>query len=233
MHGYMGHPDVTDLVSLNRLIDSLLLQFQAGAAYRLMERGEFTRKHYEALLRSIFHQTRNAPLSFALAGANCDPRHGPIKDYLLLHALEEKDHWQWARSDLEALGADISSIDGAPAPTAVAAFMAFNFYVAHRLPFARMGTALFLETMSARLGPSAAAAIASQAGLTKEQMVFFLGHAESDQGHSADLAEVLSLSGLSAAEFGAIGWAAATSAALYRNMYDDAVGAGNGAATMQ
>lgn len=65
--------------------------------------------------------------------------------------------------------------------------------------------------------------MARQAALTADQMVFFVGHAESDQGHSADLRRIITAAAPSETEYGLLGWAAQTSADLYRMMYVEAL----------
>lgn len=218
-----GLAAVSTITDLDRLVEDCISRMTSTRAWHLLDDDAFRVTHYRRLMRFIYHQTVSAPLTFALAGANCTPRHALIRDYLLDHAIEEKDHWKWARDDLAALGDDISGIADEAAPTSVAAFVAFNFHLAHKAPFARIGTAYFLETMSARLGPDSARRIARQAALAPNQMVFFVGHAESDQGHSADLRRIIIAAAPSEAEYGVLGWAAQTSADLYRMMYEEAL----------
>ncbi|WP_293368839.1 iron-containing redox enzyme family protein [Nevskia sp.] len=218
-----GLATIRTITDLDRLVDDCVSRMTTTLAWRLLDDEAFRAAHYQRLMRFIYHQTVSAPLTFALAGANCGPRHAVIRDYLLDHAVEEKDHWKWARDDLAALGDDISGIADEAAPTSVAAFVAFNFHLAHKAPFARIGTAYFLETMSARLGPDTARRMARQAALTADQMVFFVGHAESDQGHSADLRRIITAAAPSETEYGMLGWAAQTSADLYRMMYEEAL----------
>lgn len=218
-----GVATIRTIADIDRLVENCVSRMTTTRAWRLLDDGAFRPAHYQRLIRFIYHQTVSAPLTFALAGANCAPAHAVIRDYLLDHAIEEKDHWKWARDDLAALGDDISGLADEAAPTSVAAFVAFNFHLAHKAPFARIGTAYFLETMSARLGPETARRMAQQAGLTPDQMVFFVGHAESDQGHSADLRRIIMAAAISETEYGLLGWAAQTSADLYRMMYEEAL----------
>jgi pyrroloquinoline quinone (PQQ) biosynthesis protein C len=223
MQGASGLGHVRSQEQLDTCVRDLIAGFRGGSVFSVLSAQRFTRVHYARLMFSIFHQSFHAPLTFAMAGAGCRPDQALLRHYLLEHAVEEQDHWRWALEDLAAIGEDVAALQKSAAEPATAAFIAFNYFVASRLPHARIGTALFLEALSAEVGPGAVKLIQQQAGLTREQMSFFVSHAETDQGHARDLRAVVVDAGLSADEYGELAWAATTSARLYMNMYDEAV----------
>lgn len=220
MYGQAGNRFVTDIAGLDAVVEAGLQGMRSCWIYRALDAERFTARDYLRLMHMLFHQTYNSPLTFAIAGANCASEHRGISDYQLHHAIEEKDHWQWALNDLRSAGEDVSGLEHEAAPPACAAFVSFNFYLAHRLPFARIGTAYFLETMSAALGPDVGRRMAQQSGLPSAQMQFFVAHADSDQTHSQDLRKVILDSALTAQQYGHLAWAADTSARLYLHMYE-------------
>src|SRR4051794_30036144 len=66
--------------------------------------GSVTTQHYQALLVTLFHQTRSGPYTFSMAASNCSWRNRRAKEYLLRHALEEANHWEWILDDLHSVG---------------------------------------------------------------------------------------------------------------------------------
>ena len=109
-------------------------------------------------------------------------------------------------------------------PPACAAYIAFNYYIALQHPIARLAIAVVLEGLGATYSKRYASKAAKQLALKPEQMVFFLGHGDTDVEHSAAIAKVIADSSLTNDEWQWMVCAATTAGKLYADMYDEAVG---------
>jgi hypothetical protein len=69
-----------------------------------LENGTFRIDDYHDILLSVFHQVRSGSASLALAAARIGVSQLQLRDYLLKHAEEEKEHWKWLASDLASTG---------------------------------------------------------------------------------------------------------------------------------
>ena len=94
----------SQLQQLRDTIDLAIGQFPQNIVCRKVDTGDFELTDYQKLLRMIFHQVREGPFTFALAGVNCGPHLRSAKEYLLHHAEEEKLHWRWVVNDLKETG---------------------------------------------------------------------------------------------------------------------------------
>ena len=75
-----------------------------NALVAAVESGRFGVSDYRTLLTHLHYQTLKAPVSFALAGANCCRRERwrVVADYLIHHANDENGHYRWVEQDAEA-----------------------------------------------------------------------------------------------------------------------------------
>ena len=72
-----------------------------------LENGTFEMKDYHNLLVNLFHQVYYSSSSFGLADTMVDSRFYEIREYLMEHAEEEKEHWTWIINDLYALNSSV------------------------------------------------------------------------------------------------------------------------------
>jgi 3-oxoacyl-[acyl-carrier-protein] synthase III len=192
---------------------------RARAVERLLA-GSFSMADYHRILSTIFHQVSESSSTFALAAANLPFEKYEAKSYLMKHAEEEKSHWEWIISDLKTTGY------GGPDPQAsypsreAAAYVAFNYATAQRTPIARLGIACMLETLGATYGKQYAMKMAATLGLRKDQMMFYLGHGDTDVGHTEEIYEVLASSRLSPREWSQLIHSVEVAGHLYRQMYE-------------
>lgn len=176
-------------------------------------------KDYHNVLSILFHQVQNSSSSFALAGALCPPSQWKIKSYLLHHAEEEKDHWQWILDDLKSTNfRGPSPLEASPHWTA-AAYIAYNYFVAARWPIGRLGIAVMLETLGARLGEELAASLCRHLKLSPDQATFFMSHGVTDKAHEVDLHQILAESALSSEDWAQLIYHASVAGNLYRQMF--------------
>ncbi|MGW6012206.1 iron-containing redox enzyme family protein [Streptomyces sp. NPDC055210] len=133
-----------------------------------------------------------------------DPVAAPLERYLRVHAEEERGHDDWLLADLAALGdtalgdtalADTALGDTAAAvaveqpPPSTARFVGAQYYwIEHHHPVALLGYIAVLESNAP--APRLADHIASS-GVPEASLHTVRAHAELDDGHTADLFELL------------------------------------------
>jgi GNAT superfamily N-acetyltransferase len=203
-------------------VNAAVAGFPDNPLCRKLDRGDFRTADYHAFLNMIFHQTYHAPSTFALAGANCDSRHDTIRDYLIEHAEEERNHWQWVLEDLANTGYRGPDPRSTFPHPACQAYVSFNTYLAVKQPVARLGTAAVLEGIGARYGKNYAEKLCSSLGLTPSQVKFVYGHGDTDVGHTADILRVLTEADLTGYDWAWLSYAARMAGDLYKQMYHGA-----------
>jgi hypothetical protein len=193
--------------------------FASNPLFALIDAGKLTKAVYHRWLRTIFHQTYQAAATFALAGGQCDARLQPVRDYLIEHAEEERTHWRWVLEDLRGTGYEGPDPRSAFPSFETQNYISLNFYLATRMPVARLGTAAVLEGIGATYAKHYSNKVCEQLGIKAEQVTFAYGHGDTDVGHTQDIYRVLSESDLSPYEWAWCTHAARTAGQLYRTMY--------------
>jgi heme oxygenase len=190
-------------------------------AWRKLAENNLTVEDYHKILLTIFHQVQESAATFSLAAGYLPPNRFEARSYLMLHAEEEKMHWQWVRSDLTNTGyAGADPATELPKP-ATAAYIAFNYSTAMRFPIGRLAIAATLESIGAKFGGHTARLLMTQLNLTPDQVRFFDGHGDTDIGHTKDIFDVLENSQLTPDEWKNMCHIAEVAGALYRNMYTE------------
>jgi hypothetical protein len=212
-----------ELSRLQKTVNQVIQEFPQNEVCRRVDKNDFTIADYQKVLRMIFNQTHEAPVTFALAGVNCPPRLQTAREYLLHHANEEKSHWQWVVSALSKTGYQDTDFQSQPPLAACQNFVAFNYYVALKMPVARLAVAAVLEGIGAQYGRDYSKKICRLLQLSPEQAQFYVGHAETDRQHIVDIWRVIGECDLTTDEWQWMEHAAQTAGRLYRAMYDEAL----------
>jgi hypothetical protein len=176
--------------------------------------------HYHAILTTLFQQTYAGPYSFARAAVNCGWRHGIAKEYLLRHAEEERTHWRWVLDDLRNTGYIGQNPREVPPHPSCQAFIGLLCYVAEHEPIARLAIAAVLEGIGATHGGPYGRKFLQALGLIKSCATFFLSHAETDVGHTAEISEMLAASPMNENDWRWMNHAARCAGQFYRGMYN-------------
>lgn len=182
---------------------------------------EFQMSDYHKILLMLFHQVLETSSSYSLAAANLDSlRHGTAKDYLILHAEEEKSHWRWILSDLNKTGyTGIDPLQLLPS-SQCSSYIAFCFYTASISPLARLAIAYTIESIGAKYGKLYGEKIIQILQLNPDQVTFLTGHGDTDKGHSQEIIDLLSKIELTQKDWDWMFHASKTASILYRLMYD-------------
>lgn len=122
-----------------------------------------------------------------------DPVAAPLERYLRAHAEEERGHDDWLLTDLAALGdtalGDTAATVAGEPPPSTARFVGAQYYwIEHHHPVALLGYIAVLESNAP--APRLADHIASS-GVPEASLRTVRAHAELDDGHTADLFELL------------------------------------------
>jgi hypothetical protein len=213
--------DTPNFDTFSKTVAAEVEKFPSVALCQKVDSNKLTMADYHQYLKIVFHQSFNAPASFALAGGSCDPRRYEIRDYFIKHAEEERNHWTWVLTDLAKTGYSGPDLRAEIPSVRVSAYIAFNFFVAGRHPVARLANAAVLEGIGATHAKRYAKSICQQLKLGNDQVYFTLGHSDTDVGHTKDIFDLLKKSDLTEFEWAWLIHAAKTSAALYRDMYNE------------
>jgi hypothetical protein len=220
----MNSTDCTSrLEQFRETVERAIGTFPQNRVCQLVDQDKFGLADYQKVLRMIFHQVREGSFTFALAAVNCAPSLRNVKEYLLHHADEEKLHWRWILNDLEKTGYTVGSVETSLPPPACQDYISFNYYVALKMPIARLAVASVLEGIGARYGSEYASRICQLLSLTRDQTQFYAGHGNTDREHILDLFRVIEDSALSDDEWQWMIYAAETAGRLYRRMYEEAL----------
>lgn len=173
--------DVT--VRLSEEFSLALERFESSPAIRMLKEGRLRPDHYRAMLREIFHYSREDPQLQALASVYLRGEGRAMVARFLKHALSEIGHDQMALRDLATLGEDVTRVPSSHPLPATTAFTAHAFFVIqHRNPVAYLGYLYFLEHLPTRAGAGYLAALEA-AGVPPRAMTFLREHMTVDVGH--------------------------------------------------
>src|SRR3569833_64479 len=204
----------------SQIVDQRINDFRGALALSLIDRREFKISHYHILLNTLFHQTYSGPYTFAKAASACSWKHASIKEYLLVHAYEERTHWRWVLDDLNNTGfAGEDPRTQSPHPSCEA-YICFNDMIAERAPFARLAIATVLEGIGARVGGEYGRKLLTALAIGTHQASFFLSYCETDMQLSRELADVIGATENIAGEWDWMCYAADMAGQFYRAMYD-------------
>lgn len=215
---------MSKLTELRSVVEEAVEGFPQNRLCRKVDAGDLDLSGYHKILRMIFHQVREGSASFALAGVNCSARFQAAREYFFQHADEEKSHWQWVLSDLEKTGDQETDVRLSLPLPACQSYIALNYYVAIKIPIARLAIAAVLEGIGARYGAHYARKVCQLLKLTPQQAKFYFGHGDTDVEHIADIWRTIEACELDNEELKWMCHAARMAGAGYRQMYDEALG---------
>ncbi len=210
--------DLLSVSMLNAAVDRASDYFLQNRLCRALDDGRLTPAHYARLLSALYHQVDASADSFATAAASCQPSEQALRRCLLMHAEEEKGHAVWIAMDLRDLGGRGNPATQWPSPD-VAAYIAYNHYVAQRNPLGRLVIALTLRTLHLRLGSLYADRLRQALNLSMGKLSCFLGHFSSDVERVREIRRIIEATP-GFADWQWLAYCARTAGVLYRAIYD-------------
>lgn len=218
MHYKFAFPEASR-DEFGKVVDEVILKFEQTSSLKKLRAGDFGIADYHRLLVELFHQVYNSSGSFALAAAHMSADKESARSYLIKHAEEEQEHWKWIINDLRNTGFQgISPLQTLPPPKALA-YVSLNYYLSTKMPISRLGIALMLESVGANFGEKYGSTLVEMLKLDRTKVSFFLGHGNTDVGHTADLWRVLENCSISPQEWAWMCAATRTAGQLYCDFY--------------
>lgn len=158
-----------------------------------------------------------------MAGAMSSLTSPAVRTYLMHHAEEEMMHWQWIIDDLNSTGFKGPDPRTQHPNWSAQAYLSYGVYLALFNPVGRLAMAQVLEGISGGFGTTYGMKALQSLKITKDQAKFFLVHGELDQGHSAEIDDVLKNENLSPEQWADMEHVARTTSRLYRNIYNESI----------
>jgi len=208
--------------NFSKTVSSIASEFVEGnEIMRLIDSGEITMDHFHNLLVTIFHQVYVAgSTTLALGGVMTDNRYSRFREYFFHHAEEEQNHWKWVIQNLRDTGYTGPDPREMFPPYPTQAYLSFAMHFALKYPQESLAIAYVLEGISGQLAVNYGSKAASILNLTKETMSFFLLHGELDEGHEADILEMLKNADFTPHQWAIAEYAAKTTLYFYKEMYN-------------
>lgn len=169
---------------LQATFDRTIDEFNNCDGMRRLWSDKLDQTHYAALMREIFHHSRENPQLQALATVFFrGPQRSMVKPFLR-HAISEVGHDQLALNDAAAVGMDVSLVPKQRPLPATTALIAFPFYqINNQNALGYLGYLYFLESMPTSFGALYQGAF-NRMGVTEEAMTFLCDHTTIDVGHT-------------------------------------------------
>ncbi|MEM8547462.1 MAG: iron-containing redox enzyme family protein [Pseudomonadota bacterium] len=200
-----------------------LADFMQCETMRRMQEGSIELAHYQAILRQIFHHTRENPQIQALATVYFRGAQRDIIKRFYAHASSEIGHDQLALNDLAVTGADVAGIPEEYPLPATSALLAFAFYqIRDHNPVGYLGYLMFLEFTPTTVGGELLAKLASL-GVPDEATTFLQDHTTIDVGHNKLMEIYVDKLVQTEADIEAVKYGLHATGRLYAAMLDDAI----------
>jgi thiaminase len=218
----------TDLITaLENESRALVAQLDTHPRFRQLFEGTVDGEAYAHYLVQTYHYVRWTTPLLALAGRRLlvQGRHPMLASLLLHKAKEETGHERWLLADLRQLGWSIETVERAPRCAAVEAYVAWNRFMAKAgSPTAFLGTAYMLEALSASRAGAAARNLVQRGTIPRihRAVTFLRGHGDADEGHVAELANLLGAL-TEPEEKEALLLSARTTCALYPGLFEESL----------
>lgn len=196
----------------------VMQEFAKSPAMTRLATNNFDVRHYKAVLRQIYHYTKDNPQIQALAAVHFRGDDRDLVRMFFRHATSEIGHDRMALNDLASLGGDIARI---PCENALPATAAFNAYVFHQIQFGNpigyLGYLYFLEFLPTSAGAAYMDRLASL-GIPRSAMTFLLEHTTVDVHHNQLMARYVERLIHNDTDFEAVRYAMRVTARLYADM---------------
>jgi pyrroloquinoline quinone (PQQ) biosynthesis protein C len=200
-----------------------IAHFHASPALQALAGGRVTLEHYKAILREIYHYSKEDPQIQALATVYFRGDDRDSVKMFLKHAISEIGHDRLALADLEALGEDVADVPLTnPLPTTLG-LTAFPFYqVQYANPVGYLGYLYFLEHMPTAAGRSYAEGL-RRAGVPDNALGFLHEHTTVDVAHNKLMDEYIQRLVRTEADLDAVCYAIEVTGDLYALMLQGAI----------
>ncbi len=197
-------------------------EMMSTSGFQRIQKGEMTSKHYESVMRQIFHHARENPQIQAFATAFFRGKQRDSVKSFFKHATSEIGHDQLALDDLNAMGVDTSEIPYERPLPATTALISYAYYqIQHLNCIGYLGYLFHLEFMPTQAGKGYMEAF-KRIGIPESAMSFIQDHATIDIGHNALMEIYVEKLVQTKEDLEEVIYAARTTARLYARMVEEA-----------
>jgi hypothetical protein len=207
---------------VKRVFSTVAGCFDQSAPVLRLKRKQLEVRHYQALLRQIFHQARENPQIQALATVYFRGKQREAIQGFYRHAISEIGHDRLALNDLAATGVDIKNIpfeNPLPATSAVTAFAFYQIY--NRNPVGYLGYLFFLEFLPTSQGVGYID-LFKNIGVPAGAFSFLKDHTIIDRGHNRAMERYCDQLVKDEADLDAVIYGLRTTGYLYQKMVEAA-----------
>jgi hypothetical protein len=153
---------------------------------------KFTLEDYRLLLLNQRQQVIEGSRWIALAASSVENEYREIRSLILNHSLTEHKDYKMLEDDYVAAGGYLEHIINHEKNIGSEALSAWMFYQAsQKNPFSLFGAMFIIEGLGKHMAHTFATAAKNQLSLEKEQLSFYLHHAEHDEDHLDTLENLL------------------------------------------
>lgn len=200
-----------------------LAEFVASEPVRWLTSGRMTPLEYRAILREVFHHTRENPQLQALATVYFRGRQRDLVRSFFAHAASEIGHDQLALNDFVTLGGDAARVPYQNPLPATTALLAYGYYQIYNLnPLGYLGYLFFLEFTPTQTGVGMMDKLRN-VGVPDGALTFLRDHTQIDQGHNRLMAKYAESLVGSDEDLDCIAYAMKTTGYLYAQMMMQAI----------
>lgn len=193
-------------------------EMSATPGFRRILSSEVTVKHYQSLMRQIFHHARENPQIQTLAAVYFRGEQRAMVKMFFKHATSEIGHDLLALDDLRTLGVDVSQIPTEQPLVETTALLSYAFYqIQYRNPVGYLGYLYHLEYMPTTDGVAYLNSF-RKAGVPDAAMSFIQDHATVDIAHNKLMQVYIEELVKTEQDYEAVVYAIKTTAMLYGNM---------------
>jgi len=197
--------------------------FIASPPISVMLTGHLTKAQYRAMLRQVFHHTRENPQLQTLATTYFRGRQRDAIRGFFAHAASEIGHDQLALNDFATLGGDATFVPYENPLPATSALLAYGFHQAqNHNPVGYLGYLFFLEFTPTRAGAGMMEKL-RESGIPETALTFLRDHTEIDQGHNRLMEKYAEQVITCEADFDAVVYSMRTVSYLYERMLSEAI----------
>ncbi|MEM1229373.1 MAG: iron-containing redox enzyme family protein [Pseudomonadota bacterium] len=204
--------------AMHETFTEVIADFNDCEGMQRLWRGDLDRGHYAALMREVFHHTRENPQLQALATVFFRGEQRSMVKPFLRHAISEVGHDQLALNDAQSCGLDVSSVPSSQPLPATTALLAYPFYqIYNNNAVGYLGYLYFLEAMPTAFGERYMMTLAAM-GVDRTAMSFLQDHTTIDVGHTKAMQGYIQQLITSEAELTIARYAMKVTGELYSNM---------------
>lgn len=157
-----------------------------------LNRGKFRLEDYKTFLINHRQQVVEGGRWIARAASSIDENYSDLRSQFLQHCVTEHKDFKMLEKNYISVGGTLEDIQSRDKNIGTEALSAFMFHRASQPnPFDMIGSMFIIEGLGQNKAGAWGRAICEQLSLSEDQVSFYIYHAEHDDGHMEEFADVL------------------------------------------